>query len=534
MTTDDFMLPLSEGPEAFLAAYTQQVHPMRVAHGKAYWRFALHGDPEAHDALQELEERLSDVHASGPVFDQLSAWRDAPTGDPLVDRQVAILLPEYRQAQVDEKLRKQIIQLSLKVEETYSVFRPELEGRRVDSNELDRILLKEDDPNRRRSAWEASRAVGHRVADQVIRLVRLRNEMAQQLGFTDYFAMALDEQEMTTEQLDSFLGELQQQTDAAWAQRKSTLDQEFADARGKAPGDLQPWDYPERFLQSVPRDGMDRSTDAWFGLKAIQKHTLSFYRGIGIPVDSIWAASDMLPRDGKHPHAFCIGIDNPHDVRVLCNLDATARWMETTLHEFGHAIYDAGLPETMPWLLRHAAHTFITEAVAMFFGRLVRNPQWLVEVAGVPEERAAAAREGLLESQLVFARWAMTVTAFEQAMYQDPDSDLDSTWWRLCNELQGLQRPDNGPGRDWAAKIHVACYPAYYQNYILGELLASQFNWAVQRDYGDQWIGEHDVGTFFTSLFELGRALPWHETIRRHTGDPLSTHHWLDEFATHS
>jgi len=504
---------------------------MKVAHGQAYWRFAINGDPQAHDALQALEEELSDVHASPEVFDRLSAWRSSPSGDPLVDRQVEILLPEYRQAQVDEKLRKQVIQLSLKVEETYSVFRPELEGRRIDSNQLDRILLKESDGSRRRAAWEATRAVGLRVADQVLRLVKLRNKMAQQLGFSDYFAMALDEQEMTANELGGLLGSLREQTDAAWAQRKAMLDDEFAALRGKPAADLQPWDYPERFLQSVPREGLDSSTDAWFGLKAIQKHTLNFYRGIGIPVDRIWAASDMLPKDGKHPHAFCIGIDNPHDVRVLCNLDATARWMETTLHEFGHAIYDAGLPEAMPWLLRHAAHTFITEAVAMFFGRLVRSPEWLSEVAGVPAERAAAAQDGLLESQLVFARWAMTVTAFEQALYRDPDGDLDETWWQLCSELQGLQRPEGGPGRDWASKIHVACYPAYYQNYILGELLASQFGWSVRRDHGNRWIGEKNVGAFFTRLFEMGRSLPWGETVSRHTGTPLSPHHWIDEFA---
>ena len=50
------------------------------------------------------------------------------------------------------------------------------------------------------------------------------------------------------------------------------------------------------------------------------------------------------------------------------------------LHEFGHAIYDREVRTEVPWLLREAAHSLTTEGVAMLFGRLVRNPQWLEQV----------------------------------------------------------------------------------------------------------------------------------------------------------
>ena len=50
--------------------------------------------------------------------------------------------------------------------------------------------------------------------------------------------------------------------------------------------------------------------------------------------------SDLYARDGKSQHAFCIDIDHEGDVRVLCNVEPSERWMDTMLHEFGHAIYD--------------------------------------------------------------------------------------------------------------------------------------------------------------------------------------------------
>ena len=89
--------------------------------------------------------------------------------------------------------------------ETWSLFRPELGGQRVSSNELDRVLLDETDEARRREAWQATRAIGGRVQDWVRSLVDLRNQQAQELGFSDYYALALDDEAMSPETTDVLL-----------------------------------------------------------------------------------------------------------------------------------------------------------------------------------------------------------------------------------------------------------------------------------------------------------------------------------------
>ena len=415
----------------------------------------------------------------------------------------------------------------LVIEELCSTFRPTLDGEPVTNNDLDRMLVYESDDARRRAAWEASREIGRIVQDRVRELVKLRNMQARALGFADYFALALDDQELSPDLLFSVLDDLRARTDGPWAARKARLDAEIGALRGKDPGALQPWDYTDRFFQSLPRAEPGRSTDGWFDLRSIERHAKSFFSGVGLPIDPIWAASDMYPRDGKFPHAYCIGIDNPTSVRVLCNLDGTTRWMETTLHEFGHAVYNARVdPE--------AAHTFVTEAVAMFFGRLARDERWLREVPEVDGDVAAAASDALAESQMVFVRWALTVTYFERSMYADPDQDLDALWWSLVESIQGLRRPAEWAGGDWASKVHIACYPAYYQNYILGELLASQFGAALNPHVGSTGAvaGRPEVGAFFDRLFHQGMRRPWPEAIAHHTGTPLSAEHWVNQFGS--
>jgi len=68
----------------------------------------------------------------------------------------------------------------------------------------------------------------------------------------------------------------------------------------------------------------------------------------------------------KNPHAFTISIDREFDVRVLENIRANVKWLETTLHEYGHAVYDKYIDKSLPFILREPSHIFTTEAVAMF------------------------------------------------------------------------------------------------------------------------------------------------------------------------
>ena len=154
------------------------------------------------------------------------------------------------------------------------------------------------------------------------------------------------------------------------------------------------------------------------------------------------AHSDLYARDGKSQHAFCIDIDRDGDVRVLCNVEPSERWMDTMLHEFGHAIYDRECDHTLPWLLRGAAHALTTEGIAMLMGRLPRDADWLVvdrRASATTCSTTICAPRSLTSQRaalLVFARWVLVMTTFERALYADPDGDLDTLWWDLVERYQ--------------------------------------------------------------------------------------------------
>jgi peptidyl-dipeptidase A len=220
---------------------------------------------------------------------------------------------------------------------------------------------------------------------------------------------------------------------------------------------------------------------------------------------------------------------------VLCNVEPTERWMDTMLHEFGHAAYNQGVDRSLPWLLRDAAHPLTTEGVAMLFGRLVRSPEWLARVAAVPagelEElgpRLAAARRASL---LAFARWVLVVTTFERTLYADPDADLDTRWWDLVERYQAVRRPPGRHEPDWAAKIHLAVVPVYYQNYLYGELFASQLEATLARRAGG-FVDRAAAGRLLVdAVFAPGSARRWDRLVEDATGEPLTAAHLAAQLA---
>ena len=74
------------------------------------------------------------------------------------------------------------------------------------------------------------------------------------------------------------------------------------------------------------------------------------------------------------------------------------------------------------------------------------------------------------------------VLRFEKAMYEDPKQDLNKLWWDLVEKYQLIKRPEGRNAPDYASKIHIVSAPAYYHNYMMGQLFASQVHHAIARE----------------------------------------------------
>ena len=121
----------------------------------------------------------------------------------------------------------------------------------------------------------------------------------------------------------------------------------------------------------------------------------------------------------------------------------------------------------------------------MMFERFGKSSQWLRQMGvDVPDPAAfdEAGSRMRRDQLLIFSRWCQVMLRFERGMYTDPQQDLNRLWWDLVERYQLVRRPEDRNAPDYASKIHVVSAPAYYHNYMMGELFACQLHAAIARD----------------------------------------------------
>ncbi len=531
-----------EKAKDFIRYFERQVRPLEIESNRAWWNANVAGTDENYQKKRDAENLLNETLASEFRFEQVKSIRAESIQDPLLRRQMELLYLRYLSKQVDPDLLRRMTDKANAIEHAFNLFRAKVGDQELKDSEVRDILKKSSDSQERQAAWEASKEVG-RVLEQDLReLVQLRNESARKLGFENYHVMQLSLSEQSPQDVLKLFDQLEALTRAPFQLAKAEIDQRLA-AQYRIPiSDLRPWHYQDPFFQEAP-DVYGVDVDEVFAKVDIPKVCETFYSGIGLPVTQVIAASDLFYKQDKSPHAFCTDINRDGDVRVLTNIVPNEYWMATTLHELGHSVYTSTtIPATLPYLLRTDAHILATEGMAMMFERFAGSAEWLgamgVQVAD-PATYDDVCRRNRRNKLLIFSRWCQVMLRFEMGMYGDPSQDLNKLWWDLVEKYQLIRRPDGRSAPDYASKIHVVSAPAYYHNYMMGELFACQLHAAVAREVlkaGDPrqtvYYQNPGVGKFLQErVFNVGATKRWDELTREATGADLNAQAFAREFS---
>ncbi|MCX7895772.1 MAG: M2 family metallopeptidase [Thermoanaerobaculum sp.] len=540
---EKFMFPLNEqGFVGFVRQHQGRVAPLEREANLAWWEAATTGKEEAYARQAELQTQLETIYTDPQAFSYLKELRTrGVVKDRQLRRQLDILYLKYLGRQLDPALLKQIIAQATAAEQKFATFRGQVNGQEVTDNQIEEVLRTSLQREERKAYWLASKQVGAALAEDVVALVKLRNQAARQLGFRDFFALQLALNEQEEGWLFRLFDQLDQLTRQPFAQLKERIDAFQGQKLGVNPAELMPWDYTDRFFQEAPNlSPLDLDTP--LKDRDLVALVANFFHGIGLDPQPILARSDLFERPGKNPHAFSTDIDRQGDVRILANIKPNQYWFDTMLHELGHGVYSYYLDRSLPYFLRAEAHIFATEGVAMLFGRLAQNAHFYAALGLIDRERlgdfAPVMEEKLRAQALIFSRWCQVMLRFEKGLYENPEQDLDTLWWSLVERYQGLKRPAEAPKGTWASKIHIVSAPVYYHNYCLGDLYASQLHAAlVAQLYPGQdprqvvYVNNPKVGEFFKKrVFAPGASLPWPEFVRHSTGTELSPRAFAQQF----
>jgi peptidyl-dipeptidase A len=217
-------------------------------------------------------------------------------------------------------------------------------------------------------------AIGDTIMPGFKQLIKYRNKMARSLGYKNYYELELESSDQNPATIQKLIDTLEILTR-----------EPYRDWMGKAKNKLSEiYHIPEdsvsywHFYGSSVR-GM---RDPYPEMDSVDylARTVSFFRGINIPVDSIVDRSiiSFSPKNNNH-YSFFMPFDNNKDGRVYVNTENSFVSLYYMFHELGHAVHDEYVDESIPYLLRDF-NLGLTEGVAMFFDGLLDEPRFLYEM----------------------------------------------------------------------------------------------------------------------------------------------------------
>ncbi|MET1123049.1 M2 family metallopeptidase (plasmid) [Priestia megaterium] len=519
--------------ESFLVEQNKVLHNLYKDLLLKGWMTTTTGEEGWNSKLQEAQSKLDSYYADSKRFEEVKYLLQSNKVNSIEERELKDLYNNMFKNQLTEEERTKSSSLKKQLVHLFNTFRPKIDEKLVTNNDIRNILSHSQDEMERKKAWIASKQIGKEVQSLLIELVKQRNKEAELLGFKNFYEMSYQTQELDVQSIFELFQRLIKLSDEAYRRIKEEIDEEISKELVCKTKDIKPWYYTDPFFQEAPPiKGFN--PNVFYKEKKLEEIADATFESLGLNIKDILNRSDLYPRKDKYPYGYCTNMGRDAKPRVLLNIDSTDFWMSAILHEFGHAVYDKYINKNLSFILRRPSHTLTTEGVAMFFGRMNRFPSWLHRFLGIKDSSIQTLTPIILKlskrDMLVSMRWYLTFVFFEKELYENPDQDLNKKWWELVEKIQFIKPPDVTHYPDWASKMHFSLAPVSYQNYILGELMASQIKNYIEtnlsKDLFNPLVGEYLI----KNCFHDGAQFDWNHLIQRMTGELLTPDFFVEEF----
>lgn len=549
---------VQERAAAILTLVNGTYQALHTVTSQAEWDAATDVTPE-HDAAASAAGKARAAFDGNPALvteakEFLAREREL---DPLSVRQFRrVLLNAAEGPMTNPDLVAARIEAETKQASTLNSYVFKLGGQAITANEIDDRLAALTDVGERRAVWEASKESGPALKPGLVRLQGLRNGVARELDYPDYFSLQVASHDMTTAEMlqlhEEFLRELRPLYLQIYTWARYELAKKY---NQPVPARIPAHWLPDRWAQDWSGLVEVPALDAAFKARSpewIMKTAEAFYTGMGRPPlpASFWEKSDLYPVEAadtrkKNTHASCSHIDLANDIRGLLNVESNEDWFGTAHHELGHAYYDLAYARPdVPPLLRDSASPALHEAFAGLGQLAARQTPYLKSLGLLPgggrsEDIMSLLRDALAEIPFMF--WASGVmTHWEADLYarELPSDQWNARWWQYVEEYQGLVPPSPRGEEfcDAATKTHVSDAPAYYFSYAIASVMQYQLHEHIARTILKQnprscnYAGSREAGAFMENIQRQGATRDWRTLLREATGEDLSTRAMMEYF----
>jgi len=435
----------------------------------------------------------------------IDSWQ-GQVSDPLLARRLEMWQNTLLGAKVTA--REDVLKLTRELGDKIIAHKYNVKGSLVDLGGLRGILRASPDREMRKAAFESLAELSQQLEEGLLSLVRLRNKVAQELGYNTYVDLCMHLGGMTTEQVEQILLELTIATDSTYKQ----IIAKGAEKLGIS--HVEPWD-----VQYILEQGgqIDKSK---FPVAKINPSLEEYIQSMGyasLKELNISPCIVDIPYNG-----LCMGISR-QDIRILFNPQDGFAYYKTAFHELGHALHSALNQQEFMSLRRESG--IFTEGIAEIFGYVPQHPDYLRHM-GLTEEEIAGAKEALLGPLFHYLRQRTAYCLFEHAMYKDTNQNLDTLLAKTESDILACSVNDSPR---WASNAWYVNYPVYWHNYVIADVIASQIHEHLRENIGELYNTKAAFDYVINTYIAPGASKPWLEKIKQGTGYELGAKALIDD-----
>ena len=243
---------------SFLNGIQDSLQTLRTRSALAQWNGSITGKDEDFEEGNLADFEMTKYLSNQDLFAKLKEYKAiADNGEIKNDtlkRQLQLIYNNFLANQADTALLNKIITKVTELTKTYGAYRAEYKGKKLNDNEVEEILKTSTDNVVLQKVWESHKGIGELVERDLIELVKLRNQLAQSLGFKNFHSMQLElVGGLKADEVTALLDQLDSMTAKSFAELKDTMDTAFAKRYNVKKEELMPWHYQGRYFQEIGR-----------------------------------------------------------------------------------------------------------------------------------------------------------------------------------------------------------------------------------------------------------------------------------------
>ena len=470
----------------------------KTSYNQAIWQRIAEG--KGSDARPWREKQRS-LLLGEEMWERIEFYR-AQQPPPTLARRLVLLQRLVRHTRLAANAR--LLSLRSDINRRISQYPLVVKDRRVNNTELFNVLTREPDSELREAAWRSKTKLGETVEPSVRALVQQRNYLAQEQGYKNYFDFFLSQSGLDTGWVLELLTELEQASEQPFLN--------FLAQAGDRAGlkEIHPWDIlylVEREMALPP---------SLFPPERI----LPLFRRLTSELGFDHRAQELDIRIQDIPYnALTFVVSVPKVIYVISNPSPSYRYYRILFHEFGHALA-ARYNEQPNYLYKWEEVPCFNEGLGQIMTHFTIYPSWLREHVGLPENllEGFAKREAAVNVYR-YRDWLARAT-FENALYHDPDQDLQTLW---RENYQRFYKTSHSDMTCWAEVPYYTNYPFHFLNSIIADVVSFQVHASLQANFSTSFPFSAHTAPFLTrNLYAPASSIGWRERIERATGNAPS------------